>query len=94
MAMSIRQKREETCFERLASMGCNANCGNRKCSFHAKSMEKNCAILEADGDRLTLRSIGDIFGLSRMRICQIEKSIIAKLKEEVLPDLQETCDLE
>jgi DNA-directed RNA polymerase specialized sigma subunit len=41
-----------------------------------------------------LRSIGDIFGLSRMRICQIEKSIIARLKEEVLPDLQETCDLE
>lgn len=31
---------------------------------------------------MTLQDIGDNFELSRMRICQIEKSLLKKIREE------------
>ena len=41
----------------------------------------SCGILLAKNkDSITLEEIGNIFGVTRMRICQIEKSILGKIK--------------
>jgi len=57
-------------------------CKNNGCR-HFLNSEKNynCALLAAEQGPLTLQEIGDIFGVSRMRICQIEKAILKKLKK-------------
>jgi DNA-directed RNA polymerase sigma subunit (sigma70/sigma32) len=34
-------------------------------------------------DKITLQDIGDIFKVTRMRICQIEKNAIKKLKDKI-----------
>jgi hypothetical protein len=45
----------------------------------------NCVLIAAKGGPKTLQEIGEIFDLTRMRICQIEKSVLGKLKTS-LPD--------
>ena len=40
----------------------------------------NCSIIAAEDGPMTLLEIGDFYGISRMRVCQIEKSILKKLK--------------
>ena len=39
----------------------------------------NCAIVGATQGEHTLQQIGDIFDVTRMRVCQIEKSILTDL---------------
>ena len=34
-------------------------------------------------DKITLQDIGNIFKVTRMRICQIEKNAIKKLKDRI-----------
>lgn len=41
----------------------------------------NCAIIAAQDGPKTLHDVGGIFNLTRMRICQIEKTIKKKIKE-------------
>jgi len=38
--------------------------------------------LHTNEDKFTLQDIGDIFKVTRMRICQIEKIAIKKLKDK------------
>lgn len=41
-----------------------------------------CAIIAAEDGPMTLQEIGDFYGISRMRVCQIEKTILKKLKNQ------------
>ena len=38
----------------------------------------NCVIIAAQTGPKTLQEIGEVFNITRMRVCQIEKSIISK----------------
>lgn len=89
------QEENETCFTTLNKLEDSRTCENRKCEFNCSKHRKSCALvslLSEESGRLTLQDVGSMFDLSRMRICQIEKSIIKKIKEEVSPETQETRD--
>ena len=64
----------------------NKICGNKKCKFWINTKKfKNCCLIAADNtenEKLTLQEIGEIFNVTRMRICQIEKNAIKKIKEK------------
>ena len=60
----------------------NIECQRKSCRHWVNCERfKNCSILIADSGPKTLQQIGEIFGLTRMRICQIEKKAITKLTE-------------
>ena len=59
-------------------------CSNNKCRAWFKSREyRNCAILASEDGPMTLQNIGDLFKLTRMRICQIEKNAISKIRDMI-----------
>jgi len=63
----------------------SANCKKEECKYwidHNKSM--NCTIIASQDGPMTLQEIGNIFGVTRMRICQLEKRILKKLKSTVI----------
>lgn len=71
---------EETCYEKVRSK--KQKCGQEDCrNFVHNEQSYNCAVLAAEEGPMTLQEIGDVFGVSRMRICQIEKTILAKLRK-------------
>jgi DNA-directed RNA polymerase specialized sigma subunit len=45
---------------------------------------QNCTLVAARKGPLSLQQIGDMLGVTRMRICQIEKKVIEKLSEHIL----------
>ena len=60
----------------------NKNCKSKNCRYWIKNCEySNCTIIAANKkEQITLEDIGKIFSVTRMRICQIEKRAIEKLK--------------
>ena len=61
-------------------------CGESSCRHFLKSeKDLNCAIIAADSGPKTLQEIGDYYGISRMRVCQIEKTILKKLRKDSKP---------
>ena len=70
-----------TCFKEHSRH--NKKCIKKVCR-HWISCDRfqNCSILAANKGPLTLQEIGDIFGVTRMRICQIEKTVIKKLSNK------------
>ncbi len=71
------------CFELHES--CNRDCVNKTCKMWIKAEEhQNCTIIAAKKGPLSLQQIGDILGVTRMRICQIEKKVIEKLADHIL----------
>ena len=63
----------------------NLICSKKQCRYwieHKKSM--NCGLITLkETEKLTLESIGEIFKVTRMRICQLEKLAIKKIKEKI-----------
>jgi len=65
------------------------NCKKDTCRYWMQNKKyQNCCIIASQNDALdtnenkfTLQDIGDIFKVTRMRICQIEKIAIKKLKD-------------
>tara|TARA_Y100001970_G_C14106511_1_gene788429 strand:- start:562 stop:792 length:231 start_codon:yes stop_codon:yes gene_type:complete len=47
----------------------------------------NCTILAAREGPMTLQKIGEIFDVTRMRVCQLEKKILKKISFQLDKDL-------
>ena len=63
-----------TCFKAHADL--EVDCQKMSCRYWQKMGSKkhhNCVILAAEDGPMTLQEVGDIFSVTRMRICQIEK---------------------
>lgn len=59
----------------------NVSCNRSKCFHWIENNEaNNCVLIAAQEGPKTLQEIGEVFGLTRMRICQIEKSIYEKIE--------------
>ena len=72
-----------TCFEAVDKN--NSSCKRQSCKQWINYAEgKNCVLLTAQKGPLTLREIGKIYGLTRMRICQIEKGVFQKIRSFIL----------
>jgi len=68
------------CFS--AHKKCSIECDNKACRLWIDRPESlNCTILEASNGPKTLQEVGEIFNITRMRVCQIEKKILGKLKD-------------
>lgn len=60
----------------------NVDCQRQKCQQWIDHPEgHNCVIIAAQEGPHTLQKIGQIYGLTRMRICQIEKGIFEKIRK-------------
>ena len=85
-----RLKRGSTCFAAHARAG--VSCQKSSCRMWVKSgCHQNCTLLAVANHRgcsMTLQQIGDIHGLTRMRVCQIEKRAITKVKDTIFADGQ------
>ena len=70
------------CFDYYAK--CNKQCYKKKCRYWIDSSKNNnCTVSIISKGPQTLQTIGELYGITRMRVCQIEKSIIAKIKKRV-----------
>jgi hypothetical protein len=68
----------------------NVSCEKTSCKYWIPNEANlNCTMIASKRGPMTLQVIGDIFGVTRMRVCQIEKSVIQKLagKTEEISDL-------
>ena len=67
------------CYELHKNSG--SACRKEECRHWLDLRESsNCTILASENGPMTLQKIGDIFGITRMRICQIEKKILNKIR--------------
>ena len=75
----MSNKNSISCFKAHENM--NVNCKNKKCRYwHELDSANNCIINASQEKTYTLQEIGDLFDITRMRVCQIEKAAIKKLK--------------
>ena len=75
-----------TCFD--AHKNKKVNCQNKKCRYwHELDSNNNCIINKSSDNPHTLQEIGDLFNITRMRICQIEKHTLEKIKKKTLKSM-------
>jgi DNA-directed RNA polymerase sigma subunit (sigma70/sigma32) len=71
---------EKTCYSLHEKY--RVSCEKKRCNNWLDHPEgNNCSIIASKEGPKTLQEIGKIYGLTRMRICQIEKNIYEKLKD-------------
>ena len=78
-----RPIKSTTCFHEHDKL--NVTCEKSSCKYWIDSNDNsslNCVLISASRGKKTLQEIGDIFGITRMRICQIEKTILKKLSKK------------
>lgn len=69
----------DTCYEAIEKK--RLDCQRKSCKQWINyESGRNCVLVTAQQGPLTLREIGKIYGLTRMRICQIEKNVYQKIK--------------
>ncbi|MDB4337422.1 hypothetical protein OAA09_00230 [bacterium] len=69
-----------TCFS--THKECNSRCDNKACRLWIDLPDSlNCTVIESAKGPKTLQEVGEIFNITRMRVCQIEKKILGKLKD-------------
>ena len=73
---------EQTCFD--AHSDSSIPCRKKECKNWISCEDSfNCVLIGAKEGPKTLQEIGEIFDLTRMRICQIEKNILGKLRSSL-----------
>ena len=71
-----------TCYD--AHDAAKKSCKKTSCRLWLESSAyQNCSVVAAKSGPKTLQEIGDIFGVTRMRICQIEKIVLDKLSRTI-----------
>lgn len=75
--------RDDTCF--AARRKHKSACPMTECRYWISDPDEvfNCSLLAATRGGMTLEQIGRVFGLTRMRVCQIEKNIYKKISEQL-----------
>lgn len=72
-----------TCFSAHSTHG--VDCQRKRCPHWISYKEgHNCVMIAADEGSHTLQEIGEIYGLTRMRICQIEKNIYETVRRSIV----------
>ena len=72
-------KTNNTCYKECKRL--KRNCDVSECRYNI-DMPDNCnCVLIASDEKHTLQEVGNIYGVTRMRICQIEKRALKKLGE-------------
>lgn len=70
-------KKEKICYKIYEKS--KESCKNSACRYNIELPAcQNCVLIAAN-KKHTLQDIGNIYGVTRMRICQIEKRAIEKL---------------
>jgi hypothetical protein len=78
--MNETKTHKNKCYNKI--LKANKPCPESACRHFLNSKQSlNCSIIAADDGPKTLQEIGDYYGVSRMRICQIEKMILNKLRK-------------
>ena len=75
--------KNETCWE--ANKNNDKPCQNKECRLWLKCEAKqNCTIIAGEHGPLNIQKIGNLHELTRMRICQVEKEAMRKIREFIL----------
>ena len=82
----INDLKKTTCFE--AHMNKQKCCKITNCRYwHDLDKSYNCILNKVNEEKdLTLQEIGDLFSITRMRVCQIEKQTLKKIKKSKVLD--------
>ena len=79
--LANRTVKGTTCFSE--HMKHKVPCEKKECTqWHPNVSCQNCVLISAASGPKTLQQIGDMFDVTRMRICQVEKIIFRKLQED------------
>ena len=63
-------------------------CKKKNCRYwHNIPSCNNCIINKSNNSPHTLQEIGELFDITRMRVCQIEKSVMVKIKKNIKSNL-------
>jgi hypothetical protein len=80
---NARPIKGETCFSACKNIGVSCSISNCRYFKDMQGNFQNCVINAAESGPFTLQEVGDIFDVTRMRICQIEKIAKQILKSSV-----------